>query len=156
MATLQQEHLKVEQLQHATPDQIEHIAGRERDNLEGTIPAMATESEIREVLEKAFDYRGDVTVTRKDGSTIEGYLYDRRNAPTLEQSVIRLMPTPAKGVPASTTIERVNISYADIAGLKFSGRDTAAGKTFDAWVKKYWEKKAAGETNIQIAPENLD
>ena len=156
MATLQQEHLKVEQLQHATPDQIEHIAGRERDNLEGTIPAMANESEIREVLEKAFDYRGDVTVTRKDGSTIEGYLYDRRNAPTLEQSVIRLMPTPAKGVPASTTIERVNISYADIAGLKFSGRDTAAGKTFDAWVKKYWEKKAAGETNIQIAPENLD
>jgi len=156
MATLQQEHLKVEQLQHATPDQIEHIAGRERDNLEGTIPAMANESEIREVLEKAFDYRGDVTVTRKDGSTIEGYLYDRRNAPTLEQSVIRLMPTPAKGVPASTTIERVNISYADIAGLKFSGRDTAAGKTFDAWVKKYWEKKAAGETNIQIVPEKLD
>jgi hypothetical protein len=156
MATLQQEHLKVEQLQHATPDQIEHIAGRERDNLEGTIPAMATEAEIREVLEKAFDYRGDITVTRKDGSTIEGYLYDRRNAPTLEQSVIRLMPTPAKGAPASTTIERVNISYADIAGLKFSGRDTAAGKTFDAWVKKYWEKKAAGETNIQIAPENLD
>ena len=156
MATLQQEHLKVEQLQHATPDQIEHIAGRERDNLEGSIPAMATEAEVREVLEKAFDYRGDITVTRKDGSTIEGYLYDRRNAPTLEQSVIRLMPTPAKGAPASTTIERVNISYADIAGLKFSGRDTAAGKTFDAWVKKYWEKKAAGETNIQIAPENLD
>jgi len=156
MATLQQEHLKIEQLQHATPDQIEHIAGRERDNLEGSIPAMATEAEIREVLEKAFDYRGDITITRKDGSTIEGYLYDRRNAPTLEQSVIRLMPTPAKGAPASTTIERVNISYADIAGLKFSGRDTAAGKTFDAWVKKYWEKKAAGETNIQIVPEKLD
>ena len=156
MATQQQEHLKIEQLQHATPDQIEHIAGRERDNLEGSIPAMATEAEIREVLEKAFDYRGDITITRKDGSTIEGYLYDRRNAPTLEQSVIRLMPTPAKGAPASTTIERVNISYADIAGLKFSGRDTAAGKTFDAWVKKYWEKKAAGETNIQIVPEKLD
>ena len=156
MATLQQEHLKVEQLQHATPDQIEHIAGRERDNLEGTIPKMATEAEIREVLEKAFDYRGDITITRKDGSTIEGYLYDRRNAPTLEQSVIRLIPTPAKGAAPSTTVERVNISYADVAGLKFSGRDTAAGKTFDAWVKKYWEKKAAGETNIQIAPENLD
>jgi hypothetical protein len=48
------------------------------------------------------------------------------------------------------------ISYADIAALRFSGRDTAAGKTFDAWVKKYWEKKAAGETNIQIEPEALD
>jgi hypothetical protein len=156
MATLQQEHLKVEQLQHASPDEIDHIAGRERDNLEGTIPAMATEAEIREVLEKAFDYRGDITITRKDGSSIEGYLYDRRTAPTLEQSVIRLIPTPAKGAAPSTTVERVNIPYADVAGLKFSGRDTAAGKTFDAWVKKYWEKKAAGETNIQIAPEQLD
>jgi hypothetical protein len=156
MATLQQEHLKVEQLAHSTPDEIEHIAGRERDNLEGTIPVMATEADLRDVLEKAFDYRGDITVTRKDGTTVEGYLYDRRNAATLEESVIRLIPTPAKGAPVSSTVVRVNIPYADVAGLAFSGRDTAAGKTFDAWVKKYWEKKAAGETNIQIAPEKLD
>jgi hypothetical protein len=53
-------------------------------------------------------------------------------------------------------MERVMVSYADIAALNFSGRDTAAGKTFDAWVKKYWEKKAAGESNIQIEPEKLD
>jgi hypothetical protein len=51
---------------------------------------------------------------------------------------------------------RVNIAYSDIAALAFSGRDTAAGKTFEAWVKKYWEKKAAGEKNIQIEPEKLD
>jgi len=50
----------------------------------------------------------------------------------------------------------VNISYADVAALAFTGRDTAAGKTFEAWVKKYWEKKAAGEQNIQIEPEKLD
>jgi hypothetical protein len=155
MATPQQEHLKIEQLQQATPDQIEHIAGRERDNLEGTIPMMATDEEVREALEKAFDYRGDITVTRRDGSTVDGYLYDRRSAATLVDSVIRMIPTPAKGT-ISTTVERVNISYADVAGLSFSGRDTAAGKTFDAWVKKYWEKKAAGETNIQIMPEKLD
>jgi hypothetical protein len=156
MATLQQEHLKVEQLSHASPDELEHMEGRERDNLEGSIPAMATEAEVRDVLEKAFDYRGDITVTRKDGSSIEGYLYDRRNAATLQESMIRLIPTPAKGAPVSTTVTRVNIAYSDVAGLKFSGRDTAAGKTFDAWVKKYWEKKAAGEKNIQIAPEKLD
>jgi hypothetical protein len=156
MATAQQEHLKIEQLQHASPDEIEHIAGRERENLEGTIPTLATDDDIRDALEKAFDYRGDITVTRKNGSTVEGYLYDRRTMPTLEQSVIRLIPSPAKGAAASTSVERVNIAYSDIAGLQFSGRDTAAGKSFDAWVKKYWEKKAAGETNIQIAPEKLD
>lgn len=156
MATLGQEHLKVEQLEHASPDELEHAAGRERENLEGWIPALATEAEIREALEKAFDYRGDVTITRKDGSVVEGYLYDRRTGPTLENSAARLMPQPPKGSPAGATQQRVSIAYADIAGVKFSGRDTAAGKTFEAWIRKYWAKKAAGETNIQIAPEVLD
>jgi hypothetical protein len=153
MATEQQEHLKIEQLQHASADDLEIIAGRERENLEGWIPALASESEVREALEKAFDYRGDVTITRKDGTTVEGYLYDRRTGTTLESSVVRVMPTPPKG---STETQRVNIPYSEVAALNFSGRDTAAGKTFDAWVKKYWEKKALGETNIQIEPERLD
>jgi hypothetical protein len=152
MSTAQQEHLKIEQLQQANPDELEHIEGRERENLEGWIPALATDAEVREALEKAFDYRGDVTITRKDGSVVEGYLYDRRSEPTLEASVVRIMPTPKDG----QAFERVMVSYADIAALKFSGRDTAAGRTFDAWVKKYWEKKAAGETGIQIEPEKLD
>ena len=152
MSTSQQEHLKIEQLQHANPDELEHAAGRERENLQGYIPALATEPEIREALEKAFDYRGDVTITRKDGSTLEGYLYDRYNAPTLEASKVRLMPVPLPGAPA----ERVSISYSDIAALNFSGKDTAAGKRFEDWVKHYWAKKAAGESNIQIEPEKLD
>ncbi len=152
MATAQQEHLKIEQLRNTSADDVEVIAGRERENLEGWIPELATEAEVREALEKAFDYRGDVTVTRKDGSQVEGYLYDRRSEPTLEASLIRIIPTPKPGVP----VERVMISYADIAALQFTGRDTAAGKTFEAWIKKYWEKKAAGETNIQIEPEKLD
>ncbi len=152
MATAQQEHLKIEQLQHASADELEHVEGRERENLEGWIPELASEAEVREALEKAFDYRGDVTVTRKDGTTVEGYLYDRRSEATLEASLVRIIPTPKPGVP----VERVMVSYSDIAALQFTGRDTAAGKTFEAWIKKYWEKKAAGETNIQIEPEKLD
>jgi hypothetical protein len=152
MATLQQEHLKIQQLQQQSADELEHIEGRERENLEGWIPALATDAEVREALEKAFDYRGDVTITRKDGSTIEGYLYDRRSEPTLEASLVRIIPTPRPGVP----VERQMVRYSDIAAIQFTGRDTAAGKTFEAWIKKYWEKKAAGETNIQIEPEALD
>ncbi len=152
MATAQQEHLKIEQLRNTSADDLEVIAGRERENLEGWIPELATEAEVREALEKAFDYRGDVTVTRKDGTTVEGYLYDRRSEPTLEASLVRIIPTPKPGVP----VERVMVSYADIAALQFTGRDTAAGKTFEAWIKKYWEQKAAGKTNIQIEPEKLD
>jgi hypothetical protein len=48
------------------------------------------------------------------------------------------------------------VAYSDIAALAFTGRDTAAGKSFEAWMKKYWEKKAAGEKNIQIEAEVLD
>ena len=152
MSTQTQEAAKLDQLSHENPDEIEVAAGREREQLEGWVPELATDAEVREALEKAFDYRGDITVTRKDGTTVEGYLYDRYNGPTLEASKIRIIPQPKPGAPT----ERVNISYADVAGLQFTGRDTAAGKTFDAWVKKYWEKKAAGEKNIQIAPEKLD
>ena len=148
MATETQEGAKIEQLSHMSADEIEVIAGREKEQLEGWIPELATEAEIREALEKAFDYRGDITVTRRDGVKIEGYLFDRRVGTSLADSYIRIIPVKETA--------KLNIAYSDVAALAFTGRDTAAGKSFDAWVKKYWEKKAAGEKNIQIEPEKLD
>jgi hypothetical protein len=148
MATETQESAKLAQLAHENPDEIEVAAGRDREVLEGWVPELASEAEVREALEKAFDYRGDVTITRKNGSKVEGYLFDRRSGASLTDSFVRVIPSAA--------LEKVSIAYADIAALAFSGRDTAAGKTFEAWVKKYWEKKAAGEKNIQIEPEKLD
>jgi hypothetical protein len=32
----------------------------------------------------------------------------------------------------------------------------AAGKSWEAWLKNYMEKKAAGEKNIGLQPEKLD
>ena len=148
MATEQQEHLKIEQLRHQSADELEHIAGREKENLEGWVPALASDAEVFEALEKAFDYRGDITITRKDGSQVTGYLFDRRTGTSLADSAVRIIP--------STERTKLTIPYSDIAALAFTGRDTAAGKTFEAWVKKYWEKKAAGEKNIAIEPESLD
>ncbi len=129
-------------------DQLEVVPGFERENLQGWIPGLATEADIRAVIEKAFDYRGDVTITRKDGSQLTGYLFDRRIGKTLNDSVIRLM--------LAANNERPAISYSEIASIAFTGRDTAAGKTYEAWVKKYWEKRAAGEKNISIEPEALE
>src|SRR6202012_4598263 len=148
MATEQQEHLRIEQLRNQSADELEHIAGREKENLEGWIPSLSSDEEIRAALEKAFDYRGDVTITRKDGSKIEGYLFDRRSATTLKDSLVRLYP--------KNSSEKVSISYADIAALAFTGRDTAAGKSWEAWMKKYADKKAAGEKGIGIEAESLD
>jgi hypothetical protein len=133
-------------------DELEVVPGFERENLQGWIPDLATEADIRAVIEKAFDYRGDVTITRKgqnkDGSQITGYLFDRRAGKTLADSVVRLM--------LADTNQRPAIPYSEIAVLAFTGRDTAAGKSYEAWVKKYWEKRAQGEKNISIEPEELE
>ena len=130
-----------------SPDNLEVVPGFAHEQLEGWIPELAGEDEIRGVLEKAFDYRGDVTITRKDGSKVEGYIFDRRTGKTLVDSAVRLYPKDSS--------QKISIPYADIAALAFTGRDTAAGKSFDAWVRKYWEKKAAGEKNIGIQAEEL-
>jgi hypothetical protein len=130
------------------PETLELAPGTAHEQLEGWIPQLATDDEMRAALEKAFDYRGDITITRKDGSKIEGYLFDRRSATTLKDSVVRLYP--------KNSDEKVSIPYADIAALAFTGRDTAAGKSWEAWMKKYAAKKAAGETNIALEPEPLD
>jgi len=129
------------------PDALEVSPGFEHERLQGLIPSIANEEELRSALEKAFEYRGDVTITRKDGSVVEGYIYDRRAASTLGDSLVRVLP--ASGAA------RVSVPYSDIAALAFSGRDTAAGKSWEAWVRKYWEKKAAGESPA-IEPEQLD
>jgi hypothetical protein len=132
----------------AKTDLLEVVPGFAKEKLEGWIPELASEEEVRQALEKAFDYRGDVTITRKDGSKVEGYIFDRRSGKTLSDSMVRLYPKDSG--------EKLAIPYADIAALAFTGRDTAAGKSFEAWVKKYWEKKAAGEKDIQIKPEALE
>jgi hypothetical protein len=134
--------------QITNPDALEVVPGATRDKLEGWVPELATAAELLAALEHAFDYRGDVLITRKDGSKIEGYVFDRRAGKTLADSVVRLLPKD--GSP------KTSISYADIAALAFTGRDMAAGKSWETWVRQYWEKKAAGESDISLQPEKLE
>ena len=126
----------------------EEVVPRERRQIEGWIPELASEEDVRAALEKAFDYRGDVTITRKDGSQIEGYIFDRRSGKTLTDSMVRIIPKDSH--------QKVAIPYSDIAALAFSGRDMAAGKSWETWLKNYWERKAAGEKNIGLQPEELE
>lgn len=130
------------------PDDLEVAPGFVHETLQGWIPGLASEDELREALEKAFDYRGDVTITRKDGSKTDGYIFDRVSGATLATSYVRILPKDSS--------ERLKIAYADIAALAFSGRDTAAGKSWEAWVKKYWEKKDSGGGNLSLQPESLE
>ncbi len=51
--------------------------------------------------------------------------------------------------------EKRKVSYAEIARLEF-GKDRAAGKHWEDWVKAWNEKKAAGEKNIALHPDALE
>ncbi|MDG2477140.1 MAG: hypothetical protein P8M32_04495 [Phycisphaerales bacterium] len=82
-------------------------------------------------LDWAHYYRGDVTLITTNGDEHVGYLFDQSN------EHVRLDPTD--GSP------RVRIAQSDLATIRFSGRDTAAGKSFERWIDRYITKTLAGE-----------
>jgi hypothetical protein len=134
-----------------TMEQVEALEiapGSEHHNLEGWVPALASEADLRDALEKAFDYRGDVTLVLKSGERVEAYVFNRKTGATLADSRVQYY---APGAP-----EKRELSYAEIAGIEFSGKDRAAGKQWKDWVRKYTERKAAGEKGIALKPEALD
>jgi Zn/Cd-binding protein ZinT len=134
-----------------TREQVEALEvapGFERSNLEGWIPELASDEDVRQALEKAFDYRGDVTLTLKNGKRIEAYIFNRLSGASLTESFVQYFTPKAP--------EKRKVSYAEIARVEFSGKDRAAGKHWEDWVKAYNDKKAAGEKNIALVPEALD
>jgi hypothetical protein len=100
-----------------------------------------------DVLEKAFDFRGDVRLTLEGGTVVEGYVFDRRRGAGLSDSTVRLL------CPGSD--EKVSVGWGTVRHVAFSERDPAAGKSFETWVKKYVEKKLAGE-RASIESERLE
>ena len=134
-----------------TREQVETLEiapGTVHENLEGWVPTLANEDDLRVALEKAFDYRGDVTLTLKSGEKFEAYIFNRQTGATLADSYVQYFTPSAP--------EKRKVSYADIARLEFSGKDRAAGKHWEDWVKAYNEKKAAGEKNIALVPDSLE
>jgi len=139
------------EVQKYTREQIEALElhpGVEHEKLEGWVPALASDDDLKAALEKAFDYRGDVTLTLKSGEKIEAYIFNRSTGATLAESFVQYF-TPKVD-------EKRKVSYADIARIEFSGKDRAAGKHWEDWVKTWNEKKAAGEKSIGLHPEALE
>jgi hypothetical protein len=123
------------------------LSSTERPTLQGFIASRDDEAALLDALEKAFDYRGDVTLDLTDGSRITGYIFDRRRGRTLADSFVRLIREGAD--------ERTAVAFDAIARVEFTGRDTAAGKSFETWLKKYVEHKLAGQ-RASLDSEPLD
>lgn len=124
---------------------LELVPGAEHEQLEGWVPELASEDDLRNALEKAFDYRGDVTITTRAGKKIEAFIFNRHTGSALADSYVQYFEPNVNG--------KQKLSYADVARLEFTGKDRAAGKHWEDWVKAYNERKAAGEKNIALHPE---
>ncbi len=116
-------------------------------SLHGWAVDMSDPQMALDALDKAFDYRGDVTLTLTDGAEVGGFIFDRIRGDSLADSTLRLMG-PKSDTP-------VVVTYDTIATLTFSGKDAAHGKSFERWVAKYVEKKLAGQS-ASIESESLD
>jgi hypothetical protein len=121
----------------------------DREQPQGSAIELASSELTRTALDKAFQYRGDVTLTLFSGEKVEGYIFDRScEESRLEDCRVRLF--------LKDSDEKRAISYSDIRRVEFSGRDTAEGKSFERWMQNYREKKARGEKNISLEPDPLD
>lgn len=95
------------------------------ESLEGWAPEVGDGISLEEVIERAFDYRGNVTVIKTDGSRLEGYLFNRCGDPV--RPFVQMFDRAGEGP--------YEISYSDIRTIHFTGKDTAAGNSYAAWLR---------------------
>lgn len=92
---------------------------------EPTTPAtsdpQAGPGELRALIDRAFDYRGYVTLSRRDGGQLVGFVYDRG------PEHVELFDEAARS--------RVRLAVDQITGVEFSGEDSAAR------AQQIWERR---------------
>ena len=101
-------------------------------SLQGWVPDIGPYLTLEEVIEHAFDYRGNVTVVRRDGTELVGYLFNRdTQAP---EPFVQLFDEAGNGP--------IPVRYAEIASVRFTGKDTAEGNSWRAWMERKEREKA--------------
>jgi hypothetical protein len=105
-------------------------------SLQGKEYTFNSDQDRIEGLDAAFDYRGDLTLRLRDGSTIDGFVFNRE--PKAKPPVVQLF---VKGEDAPRFLP-----YVDIVGVAFTGKDPADGKSYLAWkAKKHGERQAEAQ-----------
>jgi hypothetical protein len=131
------------------PQEHDPQASKPRETIERAVLEPATREELFDAVERAFDYRGDVTITMKDGREIAGFVFNRV-AENVAEPYLEYYPR--------TEDEPRRLDYREIARIAFAGADAAAGRSWEMWVKKSEEKKKAlaeGRDIGNIEPQPL-
>jgi hypothetical protein len=103
----------------------------EERSLEGWTPEAGRDASLAEIVELAFDYRGDVTLLRVGAPPLVGYLYNRD----------RDVPAPFVMLVDPAGVSHT-VRYAELTTIHFTGKDTAAGKSYEAWLRRKAETAA--------------
>jgi len=101
-------------------------------SLEGWVPEIGEFLTLAEVIDFAFDYRGNTTLVRADGSEVVGYIFNRNSA----------APEPFVQFFGEAGDGPFTLPYREIATIKFTGKDTAAGNSWKAWIERRERDKA--------------
>ncbi len=121
------------------PADVKTIPGATKaDSLQNAVFTCRSEQDRREAIDKAFDYRGDVTLTVR-GEQVEGYMFNRDAA---------AVPPRVEMYVKGSDEPRI-IPYADIDTIAFTGKDTADGKSWEAWVSKKADERRAEAARIE-------
>jgi hypothetical protein len=112
------------------------VSADAESTLEGWDPGPVEGAALVDVIERAFDYRGDVTLTLDDGRQLDGYLFNRNRE--VAEPFVQVFE---RGESAPSTIP-----YARIRAIRFTGKDTAAGNSYAAWLHRRQAAKAASDT----------
>ncbi|WP_447977740.1 hypothetical protein [Candidatus Nitrospira bockiana] len=113
-----------------------HHFPSDSESLEGRLFRPASPQELAEAIEQAFDYRGDVTLELRSGAKLEGFVFNRDSGAA--EPFLELYPVHEAGMR--------RVPYAEVAAIAFTGKDTASGKSWEAWVaKKDAQRRAEAE-----------
>jgi len=124
------------------PADIKSAPNIRAETLQGAVFTFQSDQDRIDGIDKAFDYRGDVTMTVR-GEQVEGYLFNRDS---------HAVP-PRVEVFVKGSEEPKIIPYADIESIAFTGKDTADGKSWAAWVAKKDTDRQAEIERIRLEVE---
>ena len=108
----------------------------DESTLESWVPNIGGEQTLEQVIDTAFEYRGDISLDKVDETTIVGYLFNRNAAAAI----------PFVEVLEAETGEWLRLPYAQIRNIRFTGRDTAAGQSREAWQRRHDVNAKAGRS----------
>ncbi len=112
--------------------------------LEGWVPEIGDYLTLNEVVDFAFDYRGNVTIVKTDGTEVVGFVFNRTQLGS--DPFIQFFDERGDGP--------FTLRFSEIANIKFTGKDTAAGGSWKAWLERKEKAKAAGVSRGGADPDS--